>query len=345
VHNKLHLPLVVSLLTTLLTACQSPKQQDITEARLRPATEVPQLKVTAARCDGPLCDDFSVEALGNGFQLDFGNGVVVGDGDTPVTSTGDVTLELDVPAGFQFSAGQYHSLIAVTKDDPATRMVFTRRYAFEGSSEARTFTSQIDDPEVEETVDVTEGLWSPSCGDDARPVRLTVHLAATVEQMDFFQLQAYHGFFSPREGVQWRRCGDSEPIPPPTSGEGDDCGGGSRLECAAGLACEFDENQPIGTCVDPTEVLDPQPIDEHCGGLRATPCQRGLVCHYRKPGSREQQKIGFCKREVGLEGDVCRGVPDLPCADGLTCFAPSGFPTCVHATGELRSPCGDGLPD
>jgi hypothetical protein len=346
VHHKAQLPLGLSLLLCgSLVSCSSPKPPGAPEAHLRPAsTAVPQLRVVQAGCDGPLCEDFTVEALGVGFQIDFGTGTVDGEGDAPVTGFGDVTLDFDVPAGFQFSAGQYFSVLAFSKDDPGTRMVFSRRYQFEGASDLRTFTTEIDDSRLTETRDVPEGLWSPSCGEDSRSVRLQVHLSATVEKMDSFQIRAFHSIFSPREGVQWRHCGDTDPTPPPASGEGEDCGGGSRLECAPPLGCEFSENDDVGTCVDPAEVREPQELDHQCGGLRAIPCQDGLVCHYREAGSREQKKIGFCKRDVGGQDETCGGVPDLPCVEGLTCLQRGALRTCVRATGDVNSHCGPGLP-
>jgi hypothetical protein len=338
--NRFQIPLVLSL----LAACSSPERAEVTEARRRSAsTEVPTVTVASVTCEaGPFCAPGStaVDLEGDHFQLDFSSAIV--ESDETSTGFGEVDVDFDVPSGFQFSPGHYFAGVAADRADPATGVVLERRYTFDGTSDTRSFSTEVAEGSGR-LQDSPEQFWSP-CSEDQHAVRLRVRLGATVDGHGSFALESFAGNFHRLEGVQWRRCGDSDPIPEPAGDEGAPCGGGTRLVCRAPLACELGEHSDSGTCVDPAEVLEPQPIHEPCGGVRAIRCQADLVCHYNEPDSAGLGKLGRCARPVGLEKDVCSGHPDIPCADGLACFPVVGASICERIDGELDARCGDDLP-
>ena len=106
--------------------------------------------------------------------------------------------------------------------------------------------------------------------------------------------------------------------------------------------CEYTfEVAELGECVNPTEIVPPQPVGEYCGGHRAIPCEEGLLCRVASERSVEEKRRGACTPEVGGEGDSCAGFPSVPCVQGLTCFAEAQV--CVHDTGEFKARCGEGL--
>ena len=310
----------------------------------------PELALTigAFETSGELCPDGSVvvNPAATAFTLVFSDATFAGEGGTAAISrTCRVAIELGVPAGYQFSSARFISRGVVLSDEGApSTILFDNRYSFEGPLDSVFFSSDLtgsnDDFEiVRRPVD----LWSPSCSVGASRVRLLIDVTASVQGgTDLFALDALDGAFTVPEGLEWRRCGELEPIRPSPSPKGGSCDGVNKLPCAFGLACEFSgENVELGSCVNPTEMYPPQPNGERCGGYRGIPCAGGLVCMFATSRSVVEKRLGFCTPTVGAERDSCGGYPPISCLDGLTCN-PQGK-RCVRDSGELGAPCGEGL--
>jgi hypothetical protein len=308
----------------------------------------PALALTIGRFElsGELCPEGSttVSTSPDAFTVIFSEATFAGEGPrTSLTRTCRVAMELGVPAGYQFSSARFLARGGVFSQVPAGTVLFDHRFSFEGRRDSAFFSSDLSGGDddflvVRRPVD----LWSPSCDGSSR-VRLLIDLTATVQGgNDLFALDALDGAFAVPDGLEWRRCGEIEPIRPPPSGKGGPCDGVNKLQCLFGLICEFaGENVELGSCIDPTEVVPPQPTGEQCGGYRAIPCADGLVCMFASPRSVAEKRLGFCTPASGNQGDSCGGHPPVPCAAGLTCN-PQGK-RCVRDDGELGSPCGEGL--
>jgi hypothetical protein len=294
---------------------------------------------------GELCPEGSttVTTSASAFTAIFSAATFAGEGAaTTISHSCRLAIELQVPAGYQFSSARFGASGVALSEVPPGTVIFTDRYSFEGQRDAASFStdlSRTNDNYViaHRPVD----LWSPSCSGNSR-VRLFVDMTASVRGNDLFALDALDGAFTVPEGLQWRRCGERDPIRPDPSPRNGECAGPNQLLCQFGLICEFrGEVQELGECIDPTEVVPPQPSGEECGGHRNIPCADGLVCMFASPRSVTEKRRGWCTPAMGGEGDNCGGYPQVPCQAGLTCN-PQGK-RCVRDDGQLGSPCGEGL--
>jgi hypothetical protein len=307
-----------------------------------PALEATVRAITAS---GDLCPEGSTTVSINptAFTVIFSEAVFNGDGTaTPVARSCRLDIEVEVPAGYQFSSARFGSRGAALTDDPPGTVLIDERYAFDGQRDSAVFSTDLsgrndDYLVVRRPLD----LWSPSCG-ASRRVHLLVDLKGSASANDVFALDTLDGAFTVPEGLEWRRCGERDPIRPPPSPKDGLCEGVNKLSCQFGLICEFEgEVNELGKCVDPTERLPPQPKLETCGGHREITCADGLVCRFASPRSVAEKRLGYCLSAIGQKDDSCGGYPAVPCAPNLTCFAESQ--RCVQDDGERNSPCGDGL--
>jgi hypothetical protein len=266
-----------------------------------------------------------------------------------------VAIELGVPVGYQFSSVRFDTRGFVGGDDPTRPVLFEGRYSFEGRPDSAVFSTDVaqfsrSGPNDDFILSHRPiDLWSPSCDGQSR-VRLLIDLTGNVPPNDLLAIDSFDGTFTIANGLEWRRCGETQPIRPPPGEAGEDCDGVNKLICGSGLVCELgpSANLPniipgneIGQCVDPAERLPPQAKNEQCAGHREIPCAAGLVCWSKNAGDAAEKRLGFCTAAVGADQDSCGGFPAVPCAAGLTCYQKGN--RCVRDTGALDSPCGEGL--
>lgn len=265
-----------------------------------------------------------------------------------VTRTCRVVLELDVPAGYQFGSPYFVSRGLGQPGDPRGVVKLDTKYGFDGASESSAFTLDLGaKPQGDFTAtDRALAIWSPSCAAPASPsrVRLDIDVSVSVDGEAMFALDSLDSALSYRDGVDWRRCGETQPQSPPASAKAAYCGGPHNQPCGSALSCELDGEAVLGTCVDAQESVPAKPMGESCGGVRAIACQAGLVCVFASAQSVSEKRLGRCTPEVGGEGNFCGPYPTVPCGNGLSCDSAKSH-TCVSATGALDSHCGEGLPE
>jgi hypothetical protein len=303
------------------------------------------LKLGTVTASGELCPEGStaVSVGSDAFTLIFSAAVLEGDGSAnAVTASCKIDIEVEVPAGYQFSSARFGARGAALTEDPPGTVLIDDRYAFQGPRDSAVFSTDLtglndDYLVIRRPLD----LWSPSC-QGSRRVHLLIDLTGSVRGRDVFFLDTLDGAFTVPEGLEWRRCGERDPIRPTPSAKNGVCEGVNKLPCLFGLICEFEgEVNELGTCIDPTERLPPQPFMETCGGYREITCADGLVCRFASPRSVAEKRLGYCLPAIGQKGDTCDGYPPIPCAPNLTCYQKSK--RCVQDDGELNSPCGEGL--
>lgn len=250
-----------------------------------------------------------------------------------------VEADIGVPEGYEITR------VPVRLAGYSVKAMLTRTYEFNQTGEPRRLLDSFED-------DFIIGDWAelpvvPSCA-PSRRVHLKVVLEPAVSTDDsVFQMDSLDFSTVWRDGADWRRCGEVEPLQMLPGKVGEFCSGLHQRACAEGLACErrgLLMPSTEGACVNPNEALPPQGTGQACGGVRSIACESGLLCWFTSQDAIDQGALGQCAPAIGGEGDICNlGVPSLACSSGYYCEADGH--RCVTANGEEGSWCGEGLPD
>jgi hypothetical protein len=264
---------------------------------------------------------------------------------TPAAARCQFVVEMTVPDGYQMGSpiGVARGFVMTS---PQSTVILGTNYAFDGASGARPYVNDVTNAKdgLFETIDEPKGLWSPTCG-GSHVARLLIDVvAAAIGQDTYVSLDSYDMGLTYRDGVQFRRCGETEPLEAPPGAKGQYCGGIIKRPCAQGLACQYDleygpEDYVEGACVDPTEQVPPQPVQGKCGGYQQIACEPGLACWHSSTKAEQNEHTGRCTPASGGAGDLCGGSPVVPCAAGFACVGES----CAVADGTFNAACGDGL--
>jgi hypothetical protein len=329
--------LTFSAFVGFLVACSSappsaPPTAEATGAARSSLTEVDGLKVQIQRItySGDLCpagtlagagdspSDFTTDA----FTLVTSASTIEGQA-APVAKLCQFAIDLQIPAGYQMGIPVARTRGFVEGDG---HILLGTEYSWTGGSGARSSVTDLTGKNADYLVtdELHDGPWSPTCG-DSHVAHLVVNVAAAVIGADtLFTYDSLDAGLAYRDGLDFRRCGDPEPLQAPPGQAGEYCGGMHARACTAGLDCEYAlerglEDRVEGKCIDPNEKLPPQPSQSACGGVRGITCQDGLTCMHSSQKAKDEEHTGLCTPSVGGAGDWCEGVPEIPCAAGLVC--------------------------
>jgi hypothetical protein len=326
-------PLTFSAFVAFLVACSSaPPSDEVTAATRSPLTEVDGLSVRIQRIayTGDLCPagtllgagDSPADFPNDAFTLVTSQSTLDGQA-APVAKTCQIAIDLQIPAGYQMGIPVARTSGFVQGDG---HIFFGTEYAWSGARGARASVTDLTGRNADYVVtdEFHDGPWSPTCG-DAHVAHLVVDVAAAVIGADtLFTYDALDAGLAYRDGLDFRRCGEHEPLQAPPGEAREYCGGMHARACVGGLDCEYALERGLadraeGECIDPSEKLPPQPSQSACGGVRAIACQAGLTCMYSSQKAIDERHTGICTPSVGGAGDWCEGVPEIPCAAGLVC--------------------------
>jgi len=273
------------------------------------------------------------------------------------TPSCSITLEVDVPAGFQMGAptATWRGFAAGEPDSTGSA---TRTYSFEnGDTRGTTPTGNL--TRGFNITDNAVPIFSPTCAGQQRARMTATFVAEVFDPTTPFILEMVQFRLGWRQGTQYKDgCSPGELVGADAAQADDWCGGPHSRACAAGLECEFDQGRRSldeGTCVDPNSSAPDAKANEPCGGPRNIQCEAGAVCWHATQQEIAQGLLGRCFTQLAGDRAPCHtGVPSLECdpawrsPDGrvfeLHCSEYNHI--CQKHEGKTLDPCGEpGMPE
>ncbi len=167
--------------------------------------------ITKVSVEGTLCPKGSYAADVSGdlaaLTLTFSQAEVQTEAGQSLDAKCDVTLQLDVPEGFQFGEfGVRPSGYVFTSERGTTELDLS--YAFEPSGTSRTFTHVLSGDRSYAFDDVAAEVWSPTCtrSGSHRNLHFSIALRARARDSAYLSINALDLDLAAVSGTPWRAC-------------------------------------------------------------------------------------------------------------------------------------------